>query len=196
MPVHNHVLPGLSTYNYNTLKNYVVYLNDLMTSRFEMLPYNPTDQNYQFIADIVRIRTDEFNFFNFDWSSVTKYMLENEINDLRYTLEFINIKLQFNRFDPLPESLINNNEIEDYSSVVHRLSLLQEDPTSPSRPYTPPSGPTRWVDTSPYGGPSSPTSRPYTGRYTGPTSHGGYRKRKSRKSKKSKKSKKSRKSRK
>lgn len=102
MPVPDHVLPGLSTYNYNTLKNYVVYLNKLMTDRFEMLLFNPTDQNYQFIADAVRNRTNEFNFFNFDWSLVTKYMLEKEINNLRYTLEFINIKLQFNRFDPLP----------------------------------------------------------------------------------------------
>lgn len=191
MPVPDHVLPGLSTYNYNTLKNYVVYLNKLMKDRFEMLPYNPTDQNYQFIADIVRIRTDEFNFFNFDWSLVTKYMLENEINDLRYTLEFINIKLQFNRFDPLPESLISHDASPDIRRVVPRLSLLQEEtpPTSPSGPYTPPSGPTRWVDT-------SPTGRPYTGRYTGPTSPGGYRKRKSRKSNKSNKSRKSRKSRK
>lgn len=190
MPVPDHVLPGLSTYNYNTLKNYVVYLNKLMTDRFEMLLFNPTDQNYQFIADAVRNRTNEFNFFNFDWSLVTKYMLEKEINNLRYTLEFINIKLQFNRFDPLPESLISHDDSVDTTRVVPTLSLLNDDSpsslTSPRRPYTPPSGPTsHWV-------PSSPTSRPYTGR----TSPGGYRKRKSRKSIKSRKSNKSRKSRK
>lgn len=177
----------LSRHNYNTLKNYVVYLNDLMTSRFNTLrsyQFYRINQNYEFIAEVVEKRINVFNRFNNDWNLVEKDDLEDEIHNLHYILEFINKRLNLDTYDFLPQSLIReDSEPRDTTRVVvvPRLSLLQEDPTSPSRPYTPPSGPTsHWV-------PSSPTSRPYTG---------GYRKRKSRKSKKSRKSNKSRKSRK